>query len=123
MRGCDLVVEPVEQSLQLRNDHVLVVARVSDDGAALQRAGDAAARQIAGRRVRGRARQGSAKQKRPGVLVQVRLVVGAAAIHTVEIESRRAEVDERVRIVLPLQAAGGIEREVVIDELAQVCIR
>ena len=56
-------------------------------------------------------------------VVQVRLVVGAAAVHAIEIESRSPEVDERVRIVLPLQAARGIERQVVIDELAQICIR
>ena len=56
----------------------------------------------------------------PVVLVEVGLVVGAASVEAIEVEARRAEVHQRVGIVLLLQAARRVEREVVVDELAEV---
>jgi hypothetical protein len=56
------------------------------------------------------------------VLIQVGLIVRTAAVQIIEIEARCTEVRKRVRVVLLLKTAGGIERQVVIDELAEVCV-
>src|SRR5664280_2777900 len=59
--------------------------------------------------------------QRPGILqVEVGLVSRSAAVERVQIEPRRTEVVQGVRIVLPLQAGGGVEGDVVVDELAEV---
>jgi hypothetical protein len=49
--------------------------------------------------------------------VQVRLIAGAAAVNVVQIETRRPKVFERLGIVLPVQAADWVKRQIVIDEL------
>src|SRR4029077_13179072 len=48
------------------------------------------------------------------------LIVWATAVDVIEVETRGTEVGERVGIVGFLQAAGGIESQVVVDELSQV---
>ena len=124
----ELVVEPQHQPLKLGNDHVLVVARIADDRAGLGcRVGSLgrAARHVV-RGHRGAQRAASelvAEQELPAVGVQVRLVVGAAAVDAVEIEPRCAEVDQRIGIVLALEAAGGVERQIVVDELPEVGVQ
>src|SRR5262249_34706521 len=60
------------------------------------------------------------KEKELIAVVQVRLITWTASIDTVEIEGGSAVVDERVGIVLLLQTARRVERQVVIDELSQV---
>src|SRR6478609_6512831 len=54
------------------------------------------------------------------VVVQVRLIVRAAAVDRVEIEAWRAKIFQRIRVVLLLQRAVRIERQIVIDELTEV---
>jgi hypothetical protein len=41
-------------------------------------------------------------------------------VDAVQVEPGAAEVGQRVRVVLPFQAGGGVEGDVVVDELAQV---
>ena len=53
-------------------------------------------------------------------LVEVGLIVRAASVDIVEIELRISKVDECIRIVLLHQRTGRIERQVVIDELAEI---
>lgn len=54
------------------------------------------------------------------IVVHIRLVGRAAAVNVVQIELRRAEVLQRVGVVLFLQATGRIERQVVSDELPEI---
>ena len=54
--------------------------------------------------------------------VQVGLVARAASIYAIQIESRCSEVLERVWVILSLQAADGVEGQIVIDELTEVGI-
>src|SRR5262249_62293134 len=76
------VVEPKEQPLELRDDAVLVVARISDEGP--PRVG-IVARQVAGARIAA-VPQGIPKEKELIAIVQVRLITRTASIDTVEIE-------------------------------------
>jgi Adenylate and Guanylate cyclase catalytic domain len=48
------------------------------------------------------------------------LVHRTRAVERVEIEARRPEVDERIRIVVALQLRRRVERDVMIDELREV---
>ena len=112
--GHDPVVEPQHQSLQLRDDAVLVVARIADE-----RPTGRAARQILGGRVDAPADR-RAEQERRAVVVHVGLVIRTAAIHVVEVEGRRPEIDQRVGVVLALEGAGRVEGQIMVDELAQV---
>ncbi len=54
------------------------------------------------------------------VAIEIGLIRRTAAVDVVEIERRRPEILERVRIVLALQAADRVERNVVVDELAEI---
>ncbi len=54
-----------------------------------------------------------------GVVLE-RLVERSTAVDAVEIEPRRPEVDQPVGIVAALQLAGGVECDVMVDELAEV---
>ncbi len=116
----DLVVEADEQQLQLRDDDVLVVARVADQRAALLVAGQVVAVELAVRRRVAADEQLDATVGRTRPLVHERVVVGPRAVQAVQVEARRAEVDERVRVVVLLQLGHRVERDVVIDELPEV---
>ncbi len=110
------VVEAQEQALELRHDRVFVIAWIADHRPWRT---CVVARQIA--RVGIAAAVNGIAQDEPVVrVIHVRLVVRSATVDVVQIETGRAEVRERVRIVLLLEAAGGIERQVVVDELAEV---
>src|SRR5207302_8698378 len=50
------------------------------------------------------------------------LVSGPAAVQRIQVQPRSAEIDQRIRIVLLLQARRGVERDVVINELTEVRI-
>jgi len=52
--------------------------------------------------------------------MHVRLVIGATAVDIVEVEPRGAKVRQTVGVVQLLEAAGPVERQVVVDELAEV---
>ena len=122
---CKAVVKAQEHAVQLADDDVLVVALV-----ARQRAVEllaivlcpAVSRQVVrdDRAVRPFGQRPAELEPAFFALVQVGLVVGAAAVDAVEVELRRAEVDQRVDVVLLLHAAGGVEGDVVVDELAEV---
>ena len=106
----DPVVEADEQQVQLREDQVLVVARVAGERAAL----------CVARQVVEHVQELHAAVARVGPLIQERLVRGARAVDRVEVQARRAEVDQRERVVELLQLRARVERDVVIDELAEV---
>ena len=112
--GNRAVVEPQHQPLKLGHDAVLVVSRIAD-----QRPAGRVPREVLGPPIRSTA-NAAAKQKRGTVVVHVGLIVGSTAIDVVEIECGGPEVHERVGIVLPLQAARWIERQVMVDELAEI---
>jgi hypothetical protein len=119
-----LVVEAEEGQVELGDDDVLVVARVPDDGQPLR-----APRQVEGE---GRPHlQVPAGLHAAGVaddeervvgreLVEVGLIGGSPAIHAVQVERGGAEVVERQRVDQHLLDGGGVEGDVVVDELAQV---
>src|SRR6266581_6808364 len=52
--------------------------------------------------------------------IQIWLVIGTAAIHAVQIETRSAVVHQTIWVVLPLQAAYGIKCQIMIDELTEI---
>ena len=95
--------------MQLRDDRVLVVARVPD-----QRPPRVVARQVAV----------AQQQLRPGRLrvpvVEVGLHDRPGAVDGVEVEARGAEVDQRVRVRLAVEQRRRVERDVVVDELREV---
>ena len=107
------VVEAQHQPLKLGDDAVLVVAGIADQCAALE------ARQVDGVGYAG-AGQRLAEEKLAGIVVHVGLVVRTAPVEIVQIERRRAEIDQPVRVLLLGQRAHGIEGDVVIDELAEI---
>ena len=55
-----------------------------------------------------------------GEAIEVRIERGPATIHAVEIERRRPHVVDRVRVLRRIDRRRHIERDVVIDELAEV---
>jgi hypothetical protein len=125
--GGEAVVKAQEQPLELRDDDVLVVARVADDRALVgvrdrRGRGKIAPRQVLRPRIVRRAGQRTSEVEVEALRIEVRLIVGTAAIDVVEIEPRRPVIDQRAEIVLFLQAARRVEGQVVIDELAEVGI-
>jgi len=55
--------------------------------------------------------------------IHIRLVIRPPAIHAIEIETRSAEIYQCIGIILFLAKAGGVEGEIVVDELAErVCV-
>ncbi|MGY4330041.1 hypothetical protein ACVWWG_004458 [Bradyrhizobium sp. LB7.2] len=86
------VVKAQHQGLELRDDAVLVVAGIADQRAALE------ARQVAGI---GHARAGHLLAEAEfDAVIHVGLVVRTAAVEIIQIERRRAEVDEPVGVLL-----------------------
>ena len=118
----DLVVELQEGRLELRDDRVLVVARIADERALRLASLGRVARDVAlVRHAAGVACERAAEEHVQAVVaVEIRLVVGAAAVDGVEVEARRAEVDQRVGGVRLLQTAGRVEGDVVVEELPEV---
>src|SRR5439155_9302309 len=53
-------------------------------------------------------------------IVEKRLVVRSSSVNGVEVESGGAEVDERVRVIVPLQLRRRVEGEVMVHELAEI---
>src|SRR5213079_2693554 len=53
-------------------------------------------------------------------IVEKGLVVRSSSVHGIEVESGGAEVDERVRVVVPLQLRRRVEGEVMVHELAAI---
>src|ERR1700686_3246437 len=111
------VMKTVKQTLQLRNDGIFIVTRVANECAGRV---CSVPRQI--RSVWVAPRNLVADQKCIFPVVHIRLVVRTTSVYVVEIERWRSEIRQSVRIILHLQATRRIERNVMIDELAQVRI-
>ena len=90
--------------MELCDGQVLVVTRVANERHAILVARDIGAV--------------TQEQTRSTLVVKIGLVIRTLAVHTIEIEAWRAEIHEPIRIILLLQAARRIERQVMIDELA-----
>src|ERR1700682_1586930 len=123
------IMKPVHEPLKLRNDDVLVISWVADDGAprvvdvfGLRRIRRLTPRQVSRIRIAGCAGERPTLNKSIVASVEVRRIVRTLAIDAVKIKTRRAKVDQTVRIVLLLQAACRIERQIVVDELAEIRI-
>ena len=114
-------MEPQQRELQLRDDEVLVVARIGDERDVL-----AVARHVVARRPvardGGRARDLLDEEGRAptvdGLVVEVGAHARTAAVDTVEVERRDAEVADRLGVLTPRQARRRIEGHVVVEELA-----
>ncbi len=100
--------------MQLADDDVDIVARVADQGPPLLVAGQVDAL-VHGIGVR-------ADEELGGVVLveQVGAVERPPAVDGVEVEAGRAVVDQGVGVVTPLEPGGGVEGQVVVDELAEV---
>ena len=63
-------------------------------------------------------------QEKPLAVVPVEIwfIIRSPPVKVIEVEPRGSVIGKRVRIVLFLKAAGGIESKVVVDELAEVSI-
>ena len=112
-RGADVVdrvvVEAQESAVHSRDDQVLVVARVADDGGAVR-----AARQVL--------EEAAALDLQLDVVdgvVELLLGDGPGAIHGVEVERRRAEVAGLLGIGRLRQPRAGVEGDVVVEELPE----
>ena len=114
--GDGSIVKAQEQSLKLRDDDVFVVP-----GIPYERAPDLGVipRQVPRVRVAA-ASDRLSEQKCGSIIVEVRLIVGTAAIDVIQIERGRAKVGQCVRVVLFGQTAHRIKGDVVIQELAEV---
>ena len=116
----DRVVKADEQQVQLRDDEVLVVARVADQRPPLRvsRQVDSAASVSA---ERDRVAPTSSFTPRLGPSSRTGTAgPRARAVQRVEVQARRAEVHERLRVVGRARARRRVERDVVIDELPEV---
>ena len=120
MRVHQPVVELQHRGMQLRHDDVLVVSLVADERAP----GLAGITVVESGQVThvGWLVQFEERPAQPELLsgIQVGLLGGPSPVEGVEIQPRRAEIDEGFWIVLLLQARRRVERDVVIDELAEV---
>src|SRR5213596_78149 len=94
------IVKPQEQTMQLRYDAVFVVPRISYQGSRRRRN---VPRQVLGPGIS--AGEGSSKEESVVSIIQVGLVVRATSVDAVQVEGGGAKVDQRVRVVLFLQAA------------------
>ena len=124
----DFVVKFQERDVRLRDDEIFVVAMIAN-----QREAFRAARQIVAM-VAGHAAGRdvdvlSDEQLRPRILaagisrvarVQVTAAVGPQTVYRIEIQCRRSEVLDGGRVRLLLANRRQIQRDIVIDELAQV---
>ena len=105
--------------MQLRDDAVLVVAGVADERPAVRPPGwlDRA-------RVEGIARQGLAQEHVDSIFfIHVGLVVGPASVQVVQVETRRSEIHQRLKLRLGqglTQAGSGVEGEVMVGELPEI---
>jgi hypothetical protein len=117
----ELVVKLQHGGMQLRHDDVFVVSLVAD-----QRALGAvrSVRIVEPGQIPSLCRLVEFKERPPEPellpVVHVRLVVGSPPVDRIEVQPRRAKVDQGHRIVLLLKAGGRIERDVVIDELTEI---
>ena len=114
----DTIMKSQEKPLKLGNNAVLVVAWISDERA--PRIGSVA-RQVL--RVGVAALERIAEQERVVSGVQVRLIVRPTSINVIQIERGSAKVYQRIGVILFLQAARWVERNVMIDELTQVSVQ
>ena len=112
------VVKSQEETVELGNDGVLVVARISNEGTAWIRI---VTWQVCCFRIT--SADLVSQQECHATVVHVWLVVRSATINVIQVECRITEVCQRIGIVLLLQATGWVERQVVINKLAQVGIK
>src|SRR5215211_2652952 len=105
----DAVVEAREQQVQLRDDRVLVVARVADQGDELVVAWEVERRAL-----------GEQQPPRHVLLVEIGLHLRPAAVERVEVEPWCAPVDRAARPARACAERRRVERDVVVDELAEV---
>ena len=109
----DCVVETHHNRMKLSDNDVFIIAVIANNGSLIRRAG-----QVMGSCV-GAARQWGS-QDEPVTCVSERFVFWPRAVDRVEIQSRRPKVVQRVRVVQLRERGPRVERDVVVDELAQV---
>ena len=109
------IVEAQEQPLELRHDRVLVVPRIPDERPA---GVGGVPRQVLCAWVA--ALERIAEEERVAAIVHVRLIARPTPVDVVQVQGGRPEVHQRVGVVLLLQDAGGIEGDVMVDELGEV---
>lgn len=111
----DRVVEAQEAEMQLRDDQVLVIARIAD-----QRHRLTVPRHV--ELVRRAVRRDALDEEfdaAGGLVVEMRTGTRPGAVQIVEPEGRRAEIGDHFRVGLTFQARGRIERHVMVKELAE----
>ena len=100
-----------EARVQLRDDDVLVVPRVADERHLLGVPGQVELLRLV---------PAEQELRRSARVEEVRRGLRAREVEAIEVEARRAEVLQPVRVVLPAEARGRVERDVVVDELAEI---
>ena len=116
----DLVVEPQENGMQLRDDAVLVVAGITDKRPAVRPPG-----KLDRSRVEGIARHALAqKHVDPVFFIHVGLVVRPAPVQVVQVETGRSEIHQRLKLRLGRQGltqlGSRVEGEVMVGELSEI---
>ena len=112
--------------MRLRDQQVLVVAMVADQGEAFRAARQVVA-EIAGDVAERHGDVLADQHLRPVLVaggriarVEMRAAVRTEPVDAVEIDARRAEVLDAERVLLLVAERGQVERDVVIDELAEI---
>src|SRR5215467_3256344 len=108
-------MKAMKESLELRDDRVFIIPGVPDEGATRRSVVSDKVRSVGVAQC-----EWIAPQKGSVTGVEIRLVIGAAAVNIVQIERRGAKVGQGVRIILFLQRTDGIKCYVMVDELAQI---
>src|SRR5262252_8983650 len=106
--------------MQLRHNDILVVARITNQRA---RRRCTITREVDGMRIASAADRSAEQEALAIVLVEIRLIAGTSTVDAIQVEGRCAEIDQRVRIALLLEAALRTKRQVVVDELAEIGIQ
>src|ERR1700730_1066812 len=116
------VVKPEENSLQLGDDDIFIIAGISNDGPL-----------VSGIRIislnipyiliQVAVYKTASEHKFFTILfIEVGLVIRSASIDIVQIKFWCAKVNQRIRVILLLEAARRIKSKVVVDKLAQIGI-
>ena len=121
------IVKAENGQMQLRNNDVLVIASIANDGRPLRVEGVRTERALPAR-CGGAAEQIQLaavvlpEQEPAGTvpLVEIRLILRTSPVHAVEIEPRRTKVAQVWRNVFFLEAGAGVEGQIVVDQLTEV---
>ncbi len=106
------------KSLKLRNDRVLIVPGIPNQRTSRCRRTPHQVRRPGIRR--GPRQRATAGKVQAVGLVHVGLIVRPPAIQVVQVEARCPKINQRIRVILLLQATRRVKRQIMIDKLPEI---